>query len=301
MVWNPYDQYGLTGNPANATTPPRETIGNLRNQGVQASKATQAPPYTGERISQYYQDTKSAPTDNSSYQSQVPSQSGGNSNYSSPSYANSNSVYASGNPTSHQLNTAPPPTAAPVLTDAQTAAQAAAAAKAQFDATHETVSIPDPAADPTYKYQHAALEKALMNYQSGQTLGATQYNTNYNEGLNKLGWDGKGWSQDNQGAYAQARGDNTSDYASRGLGRSSAFADSLGMIDKTFNDQKSGLDRSKSDYSDTQRSALGAYTDQNSATDHGALLDAISRIATQKGVDLSQVTPGTVGSVTRLK
>ena len=168
--------------------------------------------------------------------------------------------------------------------------------------TTQTISIPDPAADPQYQAQHAALAKMLSDYQNNQTLASNQYSTNYGDSLHKLGWQGDpakgGFSTSDGGAYAQSMGDNTSDFASRGLGRSSAMADSVGMIGKQFGDQKAGLDRAQNDFNTNQAASLQQYQGQNAATDHSDLLNVIARIAAQKGVDLSQVTPGKVNNVT---
>lgn len=185
-------------------------------------------------------------------------------------------------------------------TKAAMAAQAATPAPAAAPAMRD-IAIPDPAADATYQAQKSSLMKALADYQNNQTLASNQYDTNYNDSLHKLGWEGDaakgGFGTANAGAYAQSLGDNTSDYASRGLGHSSAMADSLGMVNKQFGDQKAGLDRAHGDFGNTQDAALTQYQNQNSATDHTDLLDAISRIAAQKGVDLSQVTPGKVNNI----
>lgn len=164
----------------------------------------------------------------------------------------------------------------------------------------ENIVIPDPAADATYKAQKADLAKQLADYQASQKLAGTQYQGSYNTGLNKLGWNPakNSWdSNSTAGSYGQAYQDNANDYASRGLYRSGLMGKSVGDLNTDYNQQKTDLDVGLKNYNDTQNQALSQYQSQNQSTDQNDMRDAISRIASQYGVDLNQVVPGKTPTV----
>lgn len=161
----------------------------------------------------------------------------------------------------------------------------------------QTVDVPDPEADPTYKSQHADYQQALADYTGDQNLAASQFDTGHNDGLRKLGWGAHGWnSGDATQAYGNAFQNNQEDFASRGAYNSGVYGKSVDQINNNFNDQKTDLDTSQTDFHNTQHRALNNYRNTNNQQDHEALLAAIGRIAQKYNVDPSQVVAGSGGT-----
>lgn len=186
--------------------------------------------------------------------------------------------------------------------DANGSATAAAQQQAADAAanTTSTITVPDPTADPTYKEQHADYAKALQDFIGNQTLAGSQYNTSYGRGLQKLGWNGNAFDQNNSnGSYGQSFQNNAEDFASRGAYNSGQYGKSVGDINQYFGDQKTDLDQAKADFGQSQGSARQQYTDQNNTQDRNALRDAISRIASKYGVDPGDINTGSTTTVVR--
>ena len=157
--------------------------------------------------------------------------------------------------------------------------------------------IPGADSDVTFQQQKAELAKAMADFEAQNNLAKSQYDTNFNDGLRKLGWNGGANAfdrNDTQGLYAQALSDNTNDFAARGMIRSGAMAEADSRINNEFATRKSDLDAARGQFQDTQGLALNNFKGQNDLQKQAAMREAIARIAAQQGVGLEQVPLGTL-------
>lgn len=174
------------------------------------------------------------------------------------------------------------------------------AAVAAPEPTTETVTIPDAEADADYQRQVAELARQMADFQAQQNLANSQYDAATDQSLARMGWGKGGWSIDDRGAaYGGAYSDNLNDFAGRGLGRSSAFADSIGSINRDFNNRKTDIDRSAMEFDQTQDRAFQTYKGQNDQGRSNARAEAVARIAAKYGVDPGQVGWGSEKKITR--
>lgn len=180
---------------------------------------------------------------------------------------------------------------------------------AEFAAPVQTaIDIPDPMADSVYQKQTGELARAMADFRAQQDLAKSQYDTQYGMGLRRLGWDqqegnqsgfgaaklgkGGGWSRELPGAYGTAYNSNENDYAGRGMFNSGVYAKSVSSLNDDFTDRKNTMDVARSDWQSTQDMNRKNLESSQETTRQSALTDAISRIAAQYGVNLSDVTPG---------
>lgn len=177
----------------------------------------------------------------------------------------------------------------------------------------QAIDIPDPMADATYQRQTGELARAMADFDAQQSLAKSQYDTQYNMGLRRLGWDqqegnpsgfaqaklakGGGWSRTIPGAYGQAYNSNENDFAGRGLFNSGLYAKSVSDLNDDFTDRKNTMDVAKNDWQSTQDLNRKNLENSQETTRQTALTDAIARIAAQYGVNLSDVTPGKANQV----
>lgn len=161
--------------------------------------------------------------------------------------------------------------------------------------TTETITIPDAKADATYQQQVADLARALTNYQAQQALAKSQYDQNYGQNLTDLGFDTgtNSWDQNGQGAFGQTFRSNEGDFAGRGAYWSGQYGKAVGDLTNAFDRQRTGLTNARDQYLSAQQMAGTQYGEQNTIDKQRALSDAVSRIAAQYGLDMSQVPQGT--------
>lgn len=155
--------------------------------------------------------------------------------------------------------------------------------------------IPDVASDATYQQQKAELLKALGDYQAQMQLGNSQYDTNYNDSLRHLGWNGQGFDRGNmQGLYGQALSDNQNDFGARGVMNSGLFANADSQLNNQFADRKTSADTARQQFIDTQNQGFTNYKGQNDLAMLAAQKEAAARLAAQYGVSLAAVPMGAV-------
>ena len=146
------------------------------------------------------------------------------------------------------------------------------------------------AGDSGYQTQLAALKRALGDYTADDTAQRTKYNTDYSTGLKDLGWmnddpttagvDESGWDWNDQNtASGRANQNQLNDFAGRGLLQSSLYATAKDNLGRSFNDQKTGLDKSKVDYLADRDRQLGAFKNDNTSSSQQARAEAIARRA----------------------
>lgn len=153
--------------------------------------------------------------------------------------------------------------------------------------------IPDVGSDATYQQQKAELMKGLADYQAQMRLGNSQYDTNYNDSLRHLGWNGQGFDRGNmQGLYGQALSDNQNDFGARGVMNSGLFANADSQLNNQFADRKTSADTARQQFLDTQGQGLTNYQGQNQLALLAAQKEAAARLAGQYGVSLAAVPMG---------
>lgn len=175
---------------------------------------------------------------------------------------------------------------------------------------YETVKIPDPKVDPVYQQQITQLARNMADFKSQQGLAQGQYRNQYNASLGRLGWNHGGFDNPSAGGwdvnkpglnqYADSTNANSNDFAGRGVYNSGMYLKSQNDLNSDFNDRKTTMDTSRNDWVNTQAQNLHNLESQQEQTRSSSLQDAIARIAATVGVDLSQVTPGKVGSYQKL-
>jgi hypothetical protein len=167
----------------------------------------------------------------------------------------------------------------------------------------ETITIPDAEADENYKRTVGDLARAMADFKAQQGLARGQYDFGWNDAKRRMGWDqtaGK-FDRSRPGAYGESIGANENDFAGRGLLHSGAYLGAIGDIDRDFNDRRSSLDTARNDNVNTQAQALSTFGGTQESVKQGALTDAVSRIASKYGIDLSTVPKGTTSTITREK
>lgn len=165
----------------------------------------------------------------------------------------------------------------------------------------ETITIPDAKSDETYKLAVAGLARAKGDFDAQQGLARSQYDRQFGDVKSRMGYlpgaganGAEGWSeQPIQGAYGQSIDANRNDFAGRGLGRSSMYADALGGISRDFTDRLNTVQKAQVDDVNTQGIAKQAFTGTQDAMSQAALQDAVAKIAAKLNISLGQVPTGT--------
>lgn len=264
-----------------AQTPMQKVITGAYNQAGYTKQSS--PPNTGAR---WTPPKASAPSrqaspakSNSNYSGGGNSNYSGGSSYSAPkrSYSSSSSGGGGGGSVSSfsaPAPSAPAPPPPPVMQD---------------------ITIPDAGADTTYQKTVADLARAAVDFKAQQGLARGQYDTQYNDAERRMGWSqGEGkFDAANPGAYHDSVDANQNDFAGRGMYYSGAMGNAFGDINRDFGDRKTSLDTARNDNVNTQNQALSSFSGQQDATKSAAMTDAVSKIAAQYGIDLSQVPQGT--------
>lgn len=173
----------------------------------------------------------------------------------------------------------------------------------------QTITIPDPEIDPVYQKQITELARNMADFSAQQDLAKGQYRGQYNQGLHRLGWGGGGfddptkgkWDRNQSGPnqYGDSVNANENDFAGRGVYNSGMYLKSNSDLNNDFNDRKTTMDTSRTDWLNTQGLNRRNLESQQNTTRTSALQDAVSRIAAQYGVNLSDVTPGRQSQVMR--
>lgn len=134
--------------------------------------------------------------------------------------------------------------------------------------------------DSTYVATQASLAKALAKYKADIAKQGSDYGTQYNTDLNRLGFDpaAKTWNQTDQlTSSGKAFTGQLNDFASRGMVNSSGYAQNYSDLGRTFDQQVKDAATAKQKYTSDLSAQLGSYTDQNTDALTQAKLEAISR------------------------
>lgn len=140
--------------------------------------------------------------------------------------------------------------------------------------------------DVSYNSQLSALTRALQNRQAGYVQQRNSFDTEYNQGLNDLGWDpGQGqWDTHDQltrsGAATRAQ---TGDFASRGMLQSSGFGEARDNLNRSLNNELVSAERGRQGFLDSSQRDEVAFKDQNSLQQQQAKADALARRAAMYG------------------
>lgn len=170
------------------------------------------------------------------------------------------------------------------------------------------IVIPDAKADTTYQKTVADLARAMTDYQAQQNLARTQYDTSYNDAQRRMGWtpDSKteeptdgAWNKSTGTAYGDAMYTNDNDFAGRGTLYSGAYANTNANIGNDFAERKTALDNARKNDVDTQAMALSSFAGNQTATQNAALTDAVAKLASKYGLDLSEIPQGTTKTIQR--
>ena len=167
----------------------------------------------------------------------------------------------------------------------------------------ETITIPDAKEDLYYKQKVGDLARALTDFKAQQGLARGQYDTGWTDAKRRMGWDETGgmFDRGRPGAYGESVEANENDFAGRGLLRSGAYVKSMADIDRDFNDRRTSLDTARNDNVNTQTQALGSFTGSQDSARNAAMSDAVARIASKYGIELSAVPQGKTSTITREK
>lgn len=159
---------------------------------------------------------------------------------------------------------------------------------------------PNAKSDPIYQTSVAGLARSLADMKAQQALSESQYNTNYNDVVRRMGWNPAGGA-DQKGAfdrnqtgpndYRDAMYTNENDFAGRGSLYSGPYAQSIGEIGLQFGDRKNAADTARQQAADTRTQQLKSYQTEQSTVQDMALMDALSRIASKYAINVENV-PG---------
>lgn len=144
--------------------------------------------------------------------------------------------------------------------------------------------------DSIYAEQLAALKKAMEDYQTEQGVQRGRYNTDFEEGLRRLGWkdrDGFEGAEDpgqwdfEDTNFAAGRGfkGQRDDFAARGLLQSSDYGDARTMLERNLNDQRASMLTDRSRFTDDLAAQLAAFQSENTNVQGSARQEALLRRA----------------------
>lgn len=141
--------------------------------------------------------------------------------------------------------------------------------------------------DTIFGGEQAALQSALKQMYADLDLQKSNYGTDFSQNMGDLGWDDKSKSWDKKDrltSYGSSYNNQLEDFASRGMFDSSAYAQSLGDLNRGFDDQRSSMITGRDTFNkgnDLQRSGAG---DQTKAAVDQARIESIMRRAAQYGL-----------------
>lgn len=157
------------------------------------------------------------------------------------------------------------------------------------------------AGDAGYKAQQAALKKALADYQANYNAELNQYEGDYKKGIHNLGynmaveddpktpdvneamaasWDLKDVNRSSGRAYQNQQ----NDFASRGMLKSSGYAEAINNLMRSLEEQRGSIDTARSNFRNEKERSFNTYKNENKSQNDLALAEAISRYAALYGV-----------------
>lgn len=167
----------------------------------------------------------------------------------------------------------------------------------------ETITIPDPLADPNYQRVKAQLQRNLAGFNSRDQLARQQYQGTVDDSMRSMGWRGGengAFDKDARGtAYGTAYENNEGDFSGRGMFYSGELAQSIADMNNDFNDRRGSILRNQRDWTATQDLGRRNFLDDQAAADEEAISDAIAAIAARYSVNTNQVTRGRENQITR--
>lgn len=165
----------------------------------------------------------------------------------------------------------------------------------------ERITIPDARADVNYKCTIGDLARAMGDFTAQQRLQRRQYDFGVNDAKRRMGYvvPQKRFDANRPGAYGESYRANAGDFGGRGALHSSAYLNSLGDINRDFNDRRTALDTARNDNVNTQTQARSTFANSQAAVKNAALTDAIAGIAARYGINPSAVPQGRTSTITR--
>lgn len=149
------------------------------------------------------------------------------------------------------------------------------------------------AGDATYQATLAALKKQIQNFTSDITTQRDNRALDYDKALDDLGYiapdpnargAGPSWDwNDTLTASGRANQNQLNDFASRGMLRSSGYADSLQDLTRSLTDQYTGIDQANTQFNTDLDRQLTRAKDENTSASQAARAEAIMRRAAQYG------------------
>jgi len=147
--------------------------------------------------------------------------------------------------------------------------------------------------DSTYQATLAALKKQLHNFTTDVGTQRSNRELDYNKALKDLGYiapdpaaksTGPSWNWDDTlTASGRANQNQLNDFASRGMLRSSGYADSLQDLTRSLTDQYTGIDQANTQFNTDLDRQLARAKDENTSASQTARAEAIMRRAAQYG------------------
>lgn len=139
--------------------------------------------------------------------------------------------------------------------------------------------------DGVYTSQQGALQSILDALKADTTAQGSEYDTSYAKNLKDLGWiepksageQGQWNTSDLLTAYGSSFKGNKDDFAARGLYDSSGYDLSNQNLNRSFNDQRTGMDTARKTFKDDLQRQVGAGEGEYAANLGRARADAIER------------------------
>lgn len=141
--------------------------------------------------------------------------------------------------------------------------------------------------DATYMAQEGSLKQELENLIAELALQRKNYGAEHGNTLRNLGWSQElnAFDPNNAlGAYGMAFGNLQDDFASRGMLDSSAFAEGLGNLNTSFNNQLSDINNAKTRFEGELTTREQGARQSHTQDLNRARADAIARRAAKLGL-----------------
>lgn len=139
----------------------------------------------------------------------------------------------------------------------------------------------------------AALDRAMKDYESQATADTENYERDYSQGLNNLGWrdpdDGIegnfGWDwNDVLTSSGRAYQNQNNDFASRGMLQSQGYLDAQAMLDRSLNDQRTAMETGRTDFLSDLGRKKTEFQNQDTLARQQARAEAAARRAAEYGI-----------------
>lgn len=166
------------------------------------------------------------------------------------------------------------------------------------------ITVPTAISDPRYQKQVTSYDQALKSFLNDQALQRGQYLQNYNNSLHDLGYNAETNSFDPysddfaNSSYTQDYLNNKGDFAGRGMYHSGLYGKALQGLTSQYQERVNDMGTAKNQYTAALDRAADKREDVNTRNKQNALMNAVARIASQYGVDLSMVPTEEGGSNT---